>query len=230
MICLLAMTPSLAMAELVTFENLPSPPPLDASQGLFFANNSSAVYEGITWGEFSVFGNQYSSSGSVGGIGIDPLFGNVHGNYGVSNSGGAASVSITTNMVLTSSFWGRNEYFGFGGGADQITIHVMSGANEIATKVVDLPNFGSHNGLEEASPLEKVDTSEFLNLHGITGYVITRHEPRDFADNWVADDFTFVAPSTVPEPSSLGLMAVGVIGFFGTRLVRRRKITGTAAN
>jgi hypothetical protein len=231
MFFLLAMTPSFAIAELVTFEDLPTPPPVNGAGDLFFANNQSSNYAGIAWGDhFSVFGSHYGLN-SAG-----PLFGNVHGDYGLTNSSadpvnGLDSVSFSTNMVLTGSFWGRNEYFGFAGGADQITIHVMSGSSEIASASFNLPDWvgNPQGGHQQPGPLGFFDTSSFASLSGITGYVISRHESQPNNGNWVADDFTFLAPSTVPEPSTLGLIAFGAIGVAGTWLSRRRKKSVAAA-
>ena len=119
---------------------------------------------------------------------------------------------LTTNLVLTSAWFGRNEYYGFGGGADQITLHALAGAAILGSVSFNLPE------LNPAQPevLSKVDTSAFAALAGITGYRIDRHEIGSQSGNWVADDFTFIA--AVPEPGvELLLAGLALVGFAAAR-------------
>ncbi|MDP2835346.1 MAG: PEP-CTERM sorting domain-containing protein [Pseudomonadota bacterium] len=202
-----------AQAVLATFDGLATPPALDSSTGLFFANNGSSIYGGVTWdSRFTVVGDAYRVDPPSG-----PLFGLPHsGQYFVTNGGTGAGndgLTINTSMVLTGAWFGRNEYYGFGAGADQITLNAMNGAAVLASVVFDLPELLT--GLPEV--LSFVDTGAFAALTGITGYRIDRREIGTLAGNWVADDFTFVAASGVPEPSSGWLMAVGLLLLLGIK-------------
>ena len=51
------------------------------------------------------------------------------GRYGLTNTGstGNYGILLTPLQVLTSAWFGRNEYYGFGAGADQITIFALRG-------------------------------------------------------------------------------------------------------
>ena len=195
---------SAAHAVTLSFDDLATPPPINTATGLFFANNNSATYGGVVWESgFAVGGSQYRVDTGSNVIPIrppGPLFGIPHsGNYFLTNQGNGVSndaMLLTTNLVLTSAWFGRNEYYGFGGGADQITVHALAGAAILGSVSFNLPE------LNPAQPelLSKLDTSAFAALAGITGYRIDRHEIGSQSGNWVADDFTFVA--SVPEPGS----------------------------
>lgn len=186
-----------------TFDDLPTPPALDSSTGLQFTNNNSLVYQGITWdSRFTVVGDEYRVNPPPAPP-PNPLFGLPHsGDYFVTNGDGASGLTITTSQILTGAWFGQNEYYGFGGGADQITIVALAGAVELASVVFDLPE----NNAGQPEPLSFVDTSSFVGLAGITGYRIDRRAPNQFAVNWVADDFQFQA-AAVPEPASIALVA-----------------------
>jgi hypothetical protein len=209
-------------AVIATFDDLPTPPALNDSTGLFFANADSSVYKGITWGEFSVVGDQYKVQPEPLPP-PNPLFGIPHSpNYFVTNEDGASGLLITTDMVLTGAWFGRNQYYGFSeGGADQVTIVALAGATELGSVVFDLPD--THPG--EPEPLSFVDTSVFGTLSGITGYRIDRRELGQQAGHWVADDFQFVAPFAVSEPAPLALLGLGL----GVLAVTRRRRAYSAA-
>ena len=210
-----------AHAVTLGFDDLPTLPAINAATGLFFANNNSATYGGVVWeSRFEVGGRQYRvDTGSI----VDPirppgpLFGIPHsGDYFLTNQGTGVNndaVVLTTNLVLTSAWFGRNEFYGYGGGADQITIHALSGAAILGSVSFNLPL------LNPAQPevLSKVDTSAFASLAGVTGYRIDRNEINiPFGGNWVADDFTFVA--AVPEPGvELLLAGLVLVGFVTAR-------------
>jgi hypothetical protein len=186
------------------FDDLPFPPALDSATGLQYTNaGNSLAYQDVTWdANFSVVGDQYRVDPSGG-----PLFGIPHsGHYFVANQGGFSGLVITTDKILTGAWFGRNEYYGFGGGADQISIFALSGLTELASVVFDLPeNFAA---LPE--PLSFVDTSVFGALRGVTGYRIDRRKSGTFADNWVADDFQFRNVSDLPEPGIPTLLVTGL--------------------
>jgi hypothetical protein len=182
-----------------TFDNLPTPPALDGTADFQSANGGSSVYGGITWAGIDVYGDQYRVDPNTPG----PLFGIPHsGHYYVTNEAVvdpndghvvSAAATLTTTKVLTGAWFGRNEYYGFGGGADQITISALSGDTPInspfAKVVFDLPE----NNPGQPEPLSFVDTSSFGSLSGITGYSIDYHPAGDqnFSYSWVADDFQF---------------------------------------
>ncbi len=198
---------------LASFEDLQLPPALNTGTGLQYTNTSnSLLYQGVAWdANFAVVGDQYRVAAD------GPLFGIPNsGHYFVTNQSGLSGLSITTDKVLTSAWFGRNQYYGYGGGADQITIVALHGATQLGAVVFDLP--ANHPGQPE--PLSLVDTSSFSALSGITGYRIDRRELGTLSGHWVADDFQFAnAVSPVPEPGTLPLLAVG----FGVLLMRARR-------
>lgn len=185
-----------------TFDDLATPPALDGATGFEFANGGSLVYAGAAWdGLFNVVGDAYRVDPVEG-----PLFGLPHSpHYFVTNGNGENGLTIATTQVLKGAWFGRNEYYGFGGGADQVTIVALAGELELGTVVADLPDATAG----QPEPLLLVDTGHFASYTGITGYRIDRHATGEFNGNWVADDFTFAAP--VPLPAPLGLLAGGVV-------------------
>lgn len=196
-----------APAAVATFDDLPTPPALTSATGLFFANGDNASYAGASWdSRFSVVGDEYRVDTATPG----PLFGRPHsGHYFITNGGnGNDGLFITTTQVLTGAWFGRNEYYGFGAGADQITIHALSGAASIGSVSFELPE------LLPAEPevLSFVDTSSFLGLAGITGYRIDRRELGQQSGNWVADDFTFVDPRRLSEAPTMVLLGLAMLG------------------
>jgi hypothetical protein len=192
----------------VTFENLLTPPAFTGYKSMSDANNNSLVYDGITWTSgFSVVGDEYRT----GGAPPQPVFGVPHsGHYFVTNQNGGA-VTITTSQVLTGAWFGRNEYYGYAGGADQVTIVAVANGIDLASVVFDLPPNIPGNPYEQAAPLSFVDTSAFTSLSGITGYRIDNHAPVAVSDNWVADDFQF----TIPLPATVLLLGAALPGFIG---------------
>ena len=184
-----------AQAALASFDDLGTPPALNSATGLFFANGASSSYAGVTWdSRFTVVGDAYRVDTGTPG----PLFGLPHsGHYFVTNQGAGAGndgLLINTTQVLTGAWFGRNEYYGYGAGADQVTIHALNGRTVLASVVFDLPELLT--GLPEV--LSFVDTGSFMALSGITGYRIDHHELGTESGNWVADDFNFVAARDVP--------------------------------
>ncbi len=191
-------------AVVATFDDLAFPPALDSATGLQYTNAfNSLLYQGVSWdADFSVVGDAYRVSAA------GPLFGIAHsGHYFVTNQSGHSGLTISTGLVLTGAWFGRNQYYGFSeGGADQVTIVALNGTTELGAVVFDLPE--SHPGQPE--PLSFVDTGSFGALTGITGYRIDRHELGTQAGHWVADDFQFDAVGAVPEPGSAALLLAGL--------------------
>jgi hypothetical protein len=203
-----------AHAVTAGFDDLAAQPAIDAVARLIDVNGGSGTYLGMVWdARFRVVGDQYRIE--VGA----PFYGVARsGRHFVTNEmsmvGGVPSddgLTITTTQVLTEAWFGQNEYYGFGGGADQITIRALSGDTVLGAVTADLPD--ANPGLPE--PLSKVDTSAFLALDGITGYRIDRRPQNEFASSWIADDFVFAAP--VPEPGTWAMLVAGgmLLGWTG---------------
>lgn len=199
--------PARAGVITATFDDLPTPPALNGATGLQFANGNSLAYSGVLWDSgIRVVGDQYKVDPPAG-----PDFGIPHsGHYFVTNENGG-SVTLTTSLLLSGGWFGQNEYYGYGGGADQITIVALSGSTELASVVFDL--LDSHPGQPE--PLAFVDTGAFAALSGITGYRIDRRAPNQYAVNWVADDLLFTQAVSVPSPGTLPLLAAALAGWLG---------------
>lgn len=213
-----AMSPLPAQTVTASFDDLPALPAVDAATGLYFANGDSLVYQGVTWdARFKVVGAEYRVDVATPG----PLYGIPHsGNYFVTsefddplNDG----LLITTNRLLTGAWFGRNAYYGFGAGADQVTIHALGGSAVLASVVFDLPDTNPGH----PAPLQFVDTGAFAALAGVTGYRIDRRALGEQNGHWVADDFSFAAASPVPEPVP-AYMWLGALALFAGRLHRRR--------
>jgi hypothetical protein len=210
-----------APAVTLTFDDLPTPLAVNALGGLFFANGNSAAYGGVVWeAGLAVGGAQFRvQTLPVPG----PLFGIPHsGDYFLTNQGNGVSndaMRLTTPLVLTGAWFGRNEYYGFGGGADRITINALQGSTVLGSVSLDLPELNAG----QPEPLSFVDTSAFVRLTGITGYRIDRRESGAQSGNWVADDFTFIA--AVPEPGG----EMFLLGLVVACAAARRRVRGRAA-
>jgi hypothetical protein len=202
------------------FDDLTAPPALDSRMDLLTTNGGTLDYGGVIWdSRVTVVGKNYRTDPTTPG----PLFGLPEsGDYFISQDTSAShygdGITLTTSLVLTGAWFGRNEYYGFGGGADQITIYALSGATELGSVEFDLPL--TNPGQPE--PLSFVDTSIFLGYSGITGYRIDRFNPNlePTSANWVADSFEFTA---VPEPKATGILGIVAIGAVLARGALRRR-------
>jgi hypothetical protein len=207
----------------IDFDSLPSQGATYQSLDFATANGGSSTYQGVTFGsEFRVIGDDYR----VGGPAPNPAFGLPHsGHYFLANGNTPNdNLILTTSLVLTEAWFGRNEYYGYGGGSSSVTVTALgSGGVALGSAAIALPDtfpytgnipgFSIGNGLPD--PLVRLDTSSFLSLAGITGYRISRVETGPFGGDWIGDDFMFESPPlvNVPEPRScLGLVGLGLLG------------------
>ena len=216
--CICATLLAESRAGIVNFDDLPNPPATETLTGLFFANNNSSVYHGVTWdSRVDVVGDAYRVDPNTPG----PLFGIPHsGHYFITNGGQSNDgILLTTNQVLIGAWFGQNEYFGFGSGADQVTINALNGTTVLGSVVFDLP---PPTVPGQPGVMGFADTSVFADLTGITGYRIDRREVGAERGNWVGDDFAFAPPTatSVPEPSSIVLSVLGMMALGGTRLLK----------
>lgn len=219
--------PATALAVTATFDDLATPPPLNEATGLQFAHGS-LTYQGVIWdSRFRVVGDEYKVDSPAG-----PLFGlPKSGHYFVTNEPGVTGsgfhndgLVLATTLVLTEVWFGQNEFYGFGGGADEVTVHALSGSSIIGSVTMTLSE--DHPGQPE--PLQKMDTSEFLSLTGITGYRIDRHAAAEFSDTWVADDFVFQSP--VPESASVLTFGAGLALLVAGKVARRGSAGGQSGS
>lgn len=205
------------------FEDLFAPPALNASTGLRFttAPGDGHLYAGVVWdARATVVGAQYKVAAD------GPFFGLPHtGNYFITNEStdGGNGITLTTTQVLTGAWFGRNEYYGFGGGADAITITALASATPLGSVTFDLPEL--NDGQPE--PLSFINTSTFTGLIGITGYRIDHTTPNEFNHNWIADDFQF-QPAPIPEPAATaGAVGLLILGSVAWRRGRREVASST---
>ena len=208
LVATMAWSAGAAAVVTATFDDLPTPPAVDSATGLQFTNNNSLIYAGVTWdANFTVVGDQYRVN-PLANPPPNPLFGIPHsGHFFVTNQDGQSGLVITTTKVLTGAWFGRNQYYGFSeGGADQVTIVALAGAQDLLALNFELPD--THPG--EPEPLSFFDTAAFASLDGVTGYRIDRRELGEQAGHWVADDFAFADPTAVPLPGPLGLVCGGL--------------------
>ena len=162
----------------------------------------------------------------IGGPAPNPAMGVPHSGHYFLNNGNDPNddLIITTPNVLTRAWFGRNEYYGYGGGASEVTVTAFGSSGNLGSVTLVLPdtfpntgnlpppNDSIGNGLPD--PMVQMNTSSFLSLAGITGYRISRLETASQTGDWVADDFTFASPAAIPEPSSFALMGVGLLFLF----------------
>jgi hypothetical protein len=219
--CLLSFDAA-AAGTVATFDDVASPPALDSATGIRFANGGSTLYKGIVWDErLRVVGDAYRVQTSPPG----PLFGlPSSGHFFATNDNGTVGgqftndgIMLQTTLVLQSVRFGRNEYYGFGAGADQVTIHALdAGGEELASLTFQLPE----NNPGQPEPLALFRTTSFAALTGIAGYRIDRRELGQQSGSWVADDFVF---SPVPEPGQYALLGLGLPMVLWLALRRTRR-------
>ncbi len=193
-------------------------------------NGNSSTTQGVTFGDNAlVIGDEYRVSPNA----PNPTWGVPHsGHYFLGNGTPNDYLLIQTTLVLTEAWFGRNEYYGNGGGATSVTVTAVGALGDLGSETTllpdtypytgNLPGYSIGNGLPD--PMVRLDTSSFLGLSGITGYRISRVATGQYTDDWVGDDFTFTtatSPSTVPEPTGFATFGLGLLGM--TYMLRRQK-------
>lgn len=208
-----------AAPVLASFDDLTALPAATAATSLFYANGGSLSYQNAIWDErFRVVGDAYRVAPPNG-----PLFGLPQsGRYFVTNSAAQFGSEFTndhlfirTSQVLTEAWFGQNEYYGYGGGADEVTVHALHGQDVLASVSLALPD----EAVGQPEALRRMDTSSFLSLSGIDGYRIDRHERGSQSGNWIGDNFVFQAAQPVPEAPTLWVALLGLAAL----AARRRK-------
>jgi len=181
---------SYARAQVIGFEDIPQAP-LDGSIDISYINNEDPSYSGILWHELNIFGANYRVDTTTPG----PLYGLPHsGIYALTNSGSTAT--IETDKILVGLWVGQNEYYGYGAGADQVTIHALDDQGDSLSSVtMDLPD----NIEGEAEVLQWMDTRQFVTHSNITSYRIDRREIDSGGGHWVADDLNFIDSAPFPD-------------------------------
>lgn len=214
-------------AVTATFDDLPTPPALTTATGLSFANGGSSTYQGVVWdSRFGVAGEAYRvdpPGGPLFGLPKSPSYYVTNDSADVGGTFTSDGLLMTTTLVLTEAWFGQNEYYGFGGGADQITIHALHGSDILGSVSLALPD----DTPGQPEPLRMIDTSAFVSLAGITGYRIDRRPQGEFSDSWVADNFVFQSP--VPEASTGWLLLLGLAGVLAVRRGQARSFIARAA-
>ncbi len=153
----------------IDFESLPMLSTTDQNQSLTDANGGSNTVQGVMFTSpgFRVIGDDFR----IGGPAPRPAMGVAHSGHFFLNNGNTPNddVIMTTTSVLTEAWFGRNEYYGYGGGASAVTITAFGIGGDLGSVTVNTPDtfpstgnlpppddlFG--NGLPD--PMVQMDTS-----------------------------------------------------------------------
>ena len=208
----LALLPAQAQV-VIDFDSLSAEPGVSTYGQFSAVKGGSATTLGVTFNssDFYVVGDQYVEQFNNNG-GSNPLIHPETGHYGLFNAFGHDALTLTTTRVMTEMWFARPN---FGGGVDGptgITIKALSGATVLGSASLSL----------SGGTMQKLDTSGFSSLSGITGYEIDRVSGTGPYGGglWVADSIGF-QPVAVPEPAETAL-GVGVL-LAGVAVVRRRR-------
>ena len=204
----------MAQAQVVLdFDSLSAEPGV-ATYGQFSAvNGGSSTVLGVTFNstDFYVVGDQYVEQFNNNG-GSNPLLHPQTGHYGLFNAFGHDALTLTTTRVMTEMWFARPN---FGGGLDGptgITIKALNGATVLGSASLSL----------SGGTMQRLDTTGFSSLSGITGYEIDRVAGTGPYGGglWVADSIGFEA-AAVPEPAETALCVGGLLA--GVAVMRRRR-------
>ncbi len=173
----------------IGFEEFAAELPRSQTSGLQFINGGSTLIDGVGFdSRIRVVGDEYRVAPPDG-----PVYGiPSSGNYFISNAESADTddIILTTNRVLVESWFGRNEFYGFGGGASAVTVTAFGAAGDLDSVSVDLPDPFP----DQADPPVRLDSMGFTAFAGqILGYRINRVAIGEFGGQWVADDFRFLS-------------------------------------
>ena len=151
------------------FDNLPTQGATNKSLSFEDSNGGSNTFQGVTFNanQFIVTGDDYR----VGGAAPNPAFGLPHSGHFFLNNANTPNdgVVLTTSLVLTEAWFGRNEYYGFGGGASDVTVTAFGVNGDLGSVAISLPdtfpytgnlpspNQSIGNGLPD--PMVRMDTS-----------------------------------------------------------------------
>lgn len=200
--------PSPPPSDVITFDNLPNEPGLNAFSTLSQANGGSTI-DGVTFSSNAyVFGSQFSFVAP--GV---PYVTPASGQYAFT-PGLAPVATLTTTKTLYGLDLGTVGLFDGQGeeGAKQFTVSAFDVSGNV---------LGSVTTSLSGPKTSFLDTSQFASLSGIAGYDL--YSAGGNNPDYAADDFTF-SPAAVPEAStsiSLGLMLLGLGGV--TAAARKRK-------
>jgi hypothetical protein len=193
---LILIQPRAGAGVVITFDDLPAEPSRSQFATLQSANGGGLTIDGVTFGPgFVVVGDQYVEQ-FINTGGTQPFAQPHSGNYAVFNTSGADALTLTTTQTLTGAWFGSPNFGNGIGGASQVTVKALGGANTLGSVTLNL----------SSATMKFMDTSSFSGLAGITGYEIDRTATGNGpygGMHWVADDFTFGA---VQEPTDLGIV------------------------
>ncbi len=204
-----------ASAQTLTFDTLPAEQGPTTDVFLPDANGGSRTISGVTFNkaansDWEIIGNQYQA----------PLSSTV---FAQSHSGDYALVgNAYSGQVLSSLYVGFDDNGGGSNDADTLTITAFGAAGDLASDTTALGD----------TALSLFDTSgAFGALSGVTGYRFeTTASNVLYAANeqayLVANDLTFGAPTSVPEPSGGATLGLGLALLGGAAALRARRKRG----
>ena len=208
-----AALPLVSCAQVVIdFDSLSAEPGVATYGQVSAVNSGSSSLAGVSFNssDFYVVGDQYVEQFNNNG-GSNPFIHPLSGHYGLFNAFGHDALTLTTTQIMTEMWFARPNFGATIDGPTDITIKALNGATVLGSASLSLSPV--------TATMQRLDTSAFSSLSGITGYEIDRTAGTGPYGGglWVADNIGFQA--TVPEPAETALSVGFVIAGFG--LVRR---------